>query len=80
MLYHGFSSGIEYQDKTTFMGTGLGCPAITEKVRDSERDGGACAAGPCAATSQRAAPCLRLETHTHTHTHHVRMALAAHAL
>ncbi|PNW85979.1 hypothetical protein CHLRE_03g201552v5 [Chlamydomonas reinhardtii] len=31
VLYHGFSSGIEYQDKTTFMGTGLGCPAITEK-------------------------------------------------
>ncbi|KAG2429776.1 hypothetical protein HXX76_010560 [Chlamydomonas incerta] len=31
VLYHGFSSGIEYQDKTTFMGTGLACPSVTEK-------------------------------------------------
>ncbi|KAG2422336.1 hypothetical protein HYH02_015453 [Chlamydomonas schloesseri] len=31
VLYHGFSSGIEYQDKTSFMGTGLACPSVTEK-------------------------------------------------
>ena len=32
VLYHGFASGIEYQDKTTFMGTGQACPSVTEKV------------------------------------------------
>eukprot|EP00198_Chlamydomonas_reinhardtii_P012727 XP_001702064.1 metalloproteinase of VMP family [Chlamydomonas reinhardtii] len=31
VLYHGFASGIEYQDKTTFMGTGQACPSVTEK-------------------------------------------------
>ena len=32
VLYHGYSSGIEYQDKTTYMGTGQACPSVTEKV------------------------------------------------
>ncbi|PNW81386.1 hypothetical protein CHLRE_07g353750v5 [Chlamydomonas reinhardtii] len=32
VLYHGYSSGIEYQDKTTYMGTGQACPSVTEKA------------------------------------------------
>ncbi|KAG2436658.1 hypothetical protein HXX76_006186 [Chlamydomonas incerta] len=31
VLYHGWSGGAEYQDKTTFMGSGTACPAVTEK-------------------------------------------------
>ncbi|KAG2432511.1 hypothetical protein HXX76_008856 [Chlamydomonas incerta] len=30
VLYHGYSSGIEYQDKTSFMGTGTACPSTPE--------------------------------------------------
>ncbi|KAG2441654.1 hypothetical protein HXX76_003272 [Chlamydomonas incerta] len=30
VLYHGFSYHIEYQDKTSYMGTGTACPASTE--------------------------------------------------
>ncbi|KAG2454073.1 hypothetical protein HYH02_001113 [Chlamydomonas schloesseri] len=30
VVYHGYSSGIEYQDKTSFMGTGTACPSTPE--------------------------------------------------
>lgn len=32
VIYHGYSSGIEYQDKTSWMGTGTACPSTTEMV------------------------------------------------